>query len=43
MNRVNVVEFNKEHHGDDDFPYDAYDLALYLLDRLKQHERMQAH
>ena len=39
MNRVNVVEFHEEHIGSHDFPYDAYDLALYLLDLCKRHDR----
>jgi len=35
MNRVNFVEVNIEHLGDESFPYDAFDLAYYLLDLCK--------
>ena len=40
MNQVNFVEVVNEHKGVEDFPYDAFDLAYYLLDLCKKHERV---
>ena len=38
-NRVNNVEFYKEHDGEGEFPYDSFDLAYLLLDLCKKNER----